>query len=60
MTIWSGRTKPTTNFDSRYSYLLMEDGGFLLNEDGSYIMISTQFSEYTPLTNRTKPTTNWT
>lgn len=57
---WTKRTKPDTAYNPRYSYLLMEDGGFLLNEDGSYFLISTEFSEYTPYNDRTKPSTSWT
>ena len=49
---WTNETKPATE----NTYLLMEDGFYLLQEDGSKIVL-TRSNDYT---NTTKPTTVYT
>lgn len=58
---WTTRTKPTTTWGDRSAYLLNEDGGFLLWEDGTKIVISEiAYSEHATYTKRSTITTNWT
>ena len=52
-TTWSGRTKPTTEYDERINYLLNEDGTYLLQESGDKIVINQLYTEYTDWTERT-------
>jgi hypothetical protein len=57
MTTWTGRTKPTTDYDKRNGFLLC-DTGYLLIDGGARILLSGVSAP--TFTNRTKPATAWT
>jgi hypothetical protein len=56
---WTKRTKPTSSYTNRNSgienYLLIQDGGFLLNQDGSLIVLS----NYSQWNKRDYPGITW-
>lgn len=63
---WTNRTKPSTSWANRSKptigdYMLAEDGGLILSENGSFIILEqSETSTGTDWTNRTSVSTSWT